>query len=133
MSLMIIKVVPQGLVLGADRNVTHMSGTVKKIDNKEIYEFKVGYGNRPKVLRWPNKKALVGYVGAASMGELFTDEWLSDFIGRNHNFDKFADLAKSLKEEAEKQRTKDDNGKSPEIQIFHLAGFEKENEKWHPC
>lgn len=46
----------------------------------------LGHTQRPKVLRWPGRKAVIGYVGAAQVGGIPTDEWLYDFIGRHFEF-----------------------------------------------
>ena len=73
MSVLVVQVVRDGLLFGADRNVTttvHQPGVVAS-----------GQAPRPKVLKWPNHEIVVGYVGRAMIADgVHTDEWLYDFI-----------------------------------------------------
>jgi len=85
----------------------------------------LGQSQRPKVLRWPNRKALVGYVGAATVGGLPTDEWLYDFIGDHLDFASFETLAHDLKAAIQEQRAFDEGPRDPETLVLHLAGFEE--------
>jgi len=58
-SILVVQLVSEGLLFGADRNVTttvHQGATVAS-----------GQAPRPKVLRWPNRQAVVGYVGRAEI------------------------------------------------------------------
>ena len=68
MSILLVEVVPQGLVFGADRNVTFTKQRMTESGNITIEIH--GQNQRSKVLRWPNRKALVGYVGAAEIGKI---------------------------------------------------------------
>ena len=85
----------------------------------------LGQSQRPKVLRWPNRKALIGYVGAATIGGLPTDEWLYDFIGDHLDFASFEVLAHDLKAAIQEQRALDEGSRDPEALVLHLAGFEE--------
>ncbi len=114
MSILIVEVVPQGIIMGADRNITEAEGG-------QI----LGQGQRPKVLRWPKKKALIGYVGVAEIDGMPTDEWLYDFIGDNIDFNNFDELSRSLCERVEEQRRIDEAGGEVEPLIIHLAGFQE--------
>ena len=118
MSILLVEVVPQGILLGADRNITETrtSGGA----SIEIH----GQSQRPKVLRWPRNKALVGYVGAAEIGAQATDDWLYDFIGDNPTISNFDALAEDLRERVEAQRQIDEGSADPQPLIIHLAGFE---------
>ena len=122
MSILVVRVTQDGIIFGADRNITKRHTC---LDHSYTLEYVSEKSQRPKVLRWPNRKALVGYAGAAGVGDQYTDEWLYDFIGRNQDFDSIDNLAHTLSDEVERQRRKDEGGKAPELLIIHLAGFEE--------
>ena len=122
MTILIVRVVPQGIILGADRNITEKR---KELSSGQTV-FKIyGQSQRPKVLRWPNKKALVGYAGVATIGGSPADEWLYDFIGENITFSSLESLAKKLKVEVEENRKLDEGQNDPDSLIIHIAGFEE--------
>lgn len=90
MSILLVEVLPQGLVFGANRNVTF---TKQRAVQGESITIEIhGQNQRPKVLRWPNRKALVGYVGVAEIGGIPTDEWLYALAPK---FQSFADWLES--------------------------------------
>ena len=120
MSVLLIEIVPQGVIFGADRNITH---SIEK--NRGLVIEIRGQSQRAKVLRWPNRKALVGYIGAAEIGGLPTDEWLYDFIGEHLTFGSLETLARTISKELQEQRYLDERGGAAERLIVHLAGFEK--------
>lgn len=125
MSILLVEVVPQGIIFGADRNVTF---TRKRVGNGGLTTIEIhGQSQRAKVLRWPCHKALVGYVGAAEIGEIPTDEWLYDFIGGHLTFPSFEALSDSLRSEVEEQRRIDEGEDEPELLIIHLGGFEEKD------
>jgi len=121
MSVLLVEVVPQGIIFGADRNVTQF---IQHQGKGAITEIR-GQSQRPKVLRWPRRKALIGYVGDAQIGGVPTDEWLYDFIGDHLTFSNFADLSESLRASVEKQRSIDEGGSGARPLIIHLGGFEE--------
>ena len=125
MSILVVQALYEGIIMGADRNITSTSVT-KTADGRTIYIVK-GQSQRPKVLRWPNNKALIGYVGVASMGGFPTDEWLYSFIGRNMDFHSFEELARALGQEVQAQRIIDEGQEKAEPLIIHLAGFDKKH------
>jgi hypothetical protein len=103
MSILLVEVVPQGIIFGADRNVTF---TRKRVGNGGLTTIEIhGQSQRAKVLRWP--------------------EWLYDFIGGHLTFSSFEALSDSLRSEVEKQRRIDEGEDEPEPLIIHLGGFEK--------
>ena len=64
---------PEGIVFAADRNIT--ATTTRSTPGGSFVEIVHGQSQRPKVLRWPNRKALVGYVGAGTIADfLAADE-----------------------------------------------------------
>jgi hypothetical protein len=120
MSIMVVQLVPEGLLLGADRNVTTTVRQGAMIAS--------GQAPRPKVLKWPNREIVVGYVGRAQIGDEHADEWLYDFIGRNLDTD-LADLAYELKSKLEF----DLRGEvAEEPMTLHLAGFAEAGGQWKP-
>lgn len=131
MSFLVVEIVPEGIVFGADRHITTTLTESNMINGILHHKVSTGFGTRSKVLRWPNKKAVVGYVGAAKTGGLFTDEWLMDFIGSHHDFSCLQELAKALKKKVQDERQTFD-GNNSQAQIIHLAGFEKGEDGWKP-
>jgi len=131
MSLLLVELVPQGIIFGADRNITIERVKVRHEESQdgttfieERHEHRC-QSPRPKVLRWPQRKALIGYVGEAQINNVPTDEWLYDFIGDHLQFDSFETLAESLRRSVERQRRIDEGDNDPAPIIIHLAGFEE--------
>jgi hypothetical protein len=121
-SILVVQALPQGIIFGADRNVTQTK--VASDSSGKSVTVVLGQSQRPKVLRWPNKRALVGYVGAATTGGMPTDEWLYEFIGDHLEFPSFGDLAHDLADKVQEQRAIDEGQAGPEPLIIHLGGFE---------
>ncbi len=132
MSILLVEVVPQGMIFGADRNICSEEKKVVHEDRGEErpfieqHHFHFYQTPRPKVLRWPKHKALIGYVANdATMGGVPTDEWLYDFIGDHLQFSSFETLAESLRKRVEEQRRIDEGDDDPVPLIIHLGGFEE--------
>ena len=89
----------------------------------------IGETQRAKVLKWPNREAVVGYVGAETVDRAPTDEWLYAFIGRNLGFTDFETLSAAL--EAELNVVMDAGGLRGPM-IVHLGGFENVAGDWTP-
>jgi hypothetical protein len=114
MSILIVEVLSEGLIFGADRNITSTYGS-----GQTVQEYQ-----RPKVLKWPNDETLFGFVGAARINGLPIEIWLDsikDFISINS----IELLAKELNDRVDKQRTIDEEDGPPEPLIIHLGKFEK--------
>lgn len=125
MSILVVQLVPEGLLFGADRNITSQmtlsDGTVEVVVS--------GQSERPKVLKWPNREVIVGYVGAAEIEGEPTDQWLYAFIGRNLDFLDLEALAQTLTDELDAlYRSGDFRGPA----ILHLGGFERVGGEWTP-
>lgn len=118
MSILVIEVTSNGIIFGSDRNVTTTNADGSKVQRKQTQ----------KVLKWPNGKALLGFVGVGIIGGVSTSEWMTNFINRNSNFDALSELAEKLKNEVQQQRIRDEekNGITKGL-IIHLAGFVKKN------
>jgi hypothetical protein len=123
---LVVHLVRQGLLFGADRNITAQmtlrDGTVEVVVT--------GQAQRPKVLKWPNREVIVGYVGAAEIGNVPADEWVYAFIGRNLSVtDDLNTIAARLRDELDAAfRSGEFEGPS----VWHLGGFEKVGGEWAP-
>lgn len=117
MSILGLELLPEGIVMGADRNVSVYDAQPLTPNQEQIY---IAQHERTKVIKWPNGKAIIGYVGVAKIGELYTDEWLYEFIGRNFEFASFAEVSELLRAEVQQALA----GRDPRPLIIHLAGFE---------
>jgi hypothetical protein len=133
-------VVPQGIIFGADRNISfeRKSPQVTKTIEGEHTTINIqperylAQSQRPKVLRWPKGRAVLGYVGEAQIGGRPTDEWLHDFIGDHPTIDDFERVAEDLRSRVEQQRTLDESDRDAQTLLIHLGGFERREETWVP-
>lgn len=66
MSILLVELVLQGIIFGADRNISSEEKEIKFEDSGEErpfieqHHFHFYQSPRPKVLRWPQRKALIG-------------------------------------------------------------------------
>jgi hypothetical protein len=80
MSIFVSEVLADGIVFAADKNVT-----ITKFDDQGNVVSEVqDLGS--KILRWPKRKALLGYVGCAQIGNQTMHDWLYDFMGEYIDF-----------------------------------------------
>lgn len=121
MSILIVHLVPEGILFAADRNIT-----VTKQSGGYVLR---GQTQRPKVLKWPNREAIIGYVGEARVSGTPTNEWLYDFIGRNILFTDFDTLADALTVDLNAEMSA--GGIRGDLTL-HLGGFELVNGEWTP-
>jgi hypothetical protein len=115
MSILIVEALSEGLIFAADRNVTATAqdGATRQVEP------------RTKVLKWPNEKAIIGFVGAARIDNQPIHEWILKFIEEFRDFNSFEELSKELSSRVETQRNIDE-GKSPaSALIIHVGGFEE--------
>jgi hypothetical protein len=115
MSILIVEALYEGLIFAADRNVTATSqdGATKQVDP------------RTKVLKWPNEKAIIGFVGAAQIDNQPIHEWILKFIEEFRDFNSFEDLSKELSRRVEAQRKIDEGKRPAQGLIIHVGGFEE--------
>jgi hypothetical protein len=126
MSIFVCEVLADGIVFSADKNVT-----ITKVD---------GHGNcvstvqdlSSKILRWPKRKALLGYVGCAQVGSQTTYDWLYDFIGEHIAFSEPAVVANDLRDRLQREI----GGPNAPQSIVEFATFAKREgyivpEFWH--
>lgn len=114
MSILVVRLVQQGLLLGADRNVTSQS----ELHDGHTRTIVSGQLRRPKVFKWPNRETLIGFVGQGLVEQRPTDEWLYSFMGQHLEFDSLQEVAKSLVAALDKALPPHDD-KQP--MIVHLA------------
>lgn len=124
MSIMVVQLAPQGLLIGADRNITTWV-TLKTGATTLVVS---GQSQRPKVLKWPNQEVIVGYVGQAELDGVPTDQWLYAFIGRHLQFTRLQDVADALTAELNAIFHMFPDSET----VFHLGGFEVDKGEWKP-
>jgi hypothetical protein len=125
MSILVVQLVREGLLFGADRNVT----TQRTLTDGTAQVIVIGQTQRPKVLQWPNRDVLLGYVGEGTIGGKSTDRWLYSFMGQHLDFPTLKDLAEDLRIELDGLFQAGDF-KQP--LIVHLGGFEEIGNEWRP-
>lgn len=121
MSVLVLNIVPEGILLGTDRLLRWGPDPMTRL---------VGHTEGPKIIRWPNRRALLGFIGMADLGRRVdrnsTYEWLTDFIGANHDFDSLTELANELCRSVQSQYLDDGwNGEEDEVLVIELAGFQR--------
>jgi hypothetical protein len=124
-SILVVQLVPEGILFGADRNIT--AQRTMREGGEEIIV--TGQTQRPKVLKWPNHELIVGYVGAAEVEGKPTDQWLYSFVGRNLFFSNLEALGRALTGELDALFRAGNFG-GP--MIVHLGGFEQLAGEWTP-
>lgn len=125
MSILMVQLVPEGILFGADRNVT----SEMMLTDATTRIVVTGQAQRPKVLKWPNQEVIVGYVGVGEIAENPTDHWLYAFIGRNLDFPSLETLAAALTIELDALYR---SGAFGGPLVVHLGGFEQVNGEWTP-
>jgi hypothetical protein len=125
-SILAVRVVGEGIFFATDRNVT--------IELPDASPARIGQSQRPKVLKWPNREVIVGFVGLARLGlrQQPTDLWLYDFIGEHlDEGESLGELATALKDRLELAFQTEDPVE-PEGLTVHLGGFVERDGQWAP-
>jgi len=126
MSILVCHVLPIGIVFSADKNVT-----IKKLDDQGNVVSEVqDLGS--KILRWPRNRALLGYVGCATVGSQSTYDWLYDFLGDHMDFTDPEVVAIGMRDRLQKEM----GGPGAPGSIIQFATFAKREgavvpEFWH--
>lgn len=124
MSIFVGEVYPQGIVFGADKNLTYI---FRDRDGREVGSAQ-DLGS--KVLRWPKSKGLLGFVGRATVGGQSMHDWLHDFMGDHIGFTDPADVAYDMRD-----RLQHELGDSSETIVQFAAYARREGciipEFWH--
>lgn len=111
---------PEGIVFAADKHATVHTTSERYTEPTAT-----------KVLAWPDKKAVVGYVGLGTLAGLDLDEWMRIFIAGHGDFDNLEELAEKLrvKIETDFQADYPQGSDVSKLQlIIHLGGFSQNEE-----
>ena len=122
MSILVVEILSEGLIFGADRNITSSYA-----DGSTSQECK-----RLKVLRWPDENHLFGFAGVAEIGGKPMHEWLDALTDEFKTKKSLKDIANDLNRKVQEQRFKDEKGSLPQPLIIHVGGFEEECGCWIP-
>jgi hypothetical protein len=118
-SILLSAYYPEGIVFVADKNATITVST--SAGDKRFVE-----PTLTKVLEWPRNRAVVGFVGLASLGGYRMDEWLRVFIAGSRDFTNIDDLAHSLRDQIQSDFQKDfppGTDVSKKQLVLHLGGY----------
>jgi hypothetical protein len=111
-----------GIVFSADRNATVAFETGRgPLKDVEVGRF-------TKVLTWPGKRALIGFVGVGQLAGLRIDEWMRQFIAKTRDFERIATGADELRDLIQEDRDNDyPIGANVQHKgfIVHLGGFRR--------
>lgn len=122
MSILLSTYWTEGIVFSADRNATIIYRSQKQKQLKQC----VDVGSATKVLAWPRKTAVVGFIGLGSLAGLSMDEWIRQFIVSTRDYDGIDSLARQLRDSIQKDWDYD-HPSSKDISlaglIVHLGGF----------
>jgi hypothetical protein len=122
MSILVVEALSEGLIFGADRNIT-----TRNPDGTTAQE-----QQWPKVLKWPSKNSLFGYVGEAQLGRLPMHEWLGKRQTKYRKKASIEQIARGLAKEIQSQRSKDECKSAAGGLVVHIGGFERRNHHWVP-
>jgi hypothetical protein len=121
MSIFVSEVLADGIVFAADKNVT-----ITKSGGSTVQD------SGSKILRWPKRKALLGYVGCAQIGGQTMHDWLYDFMGEHIDFSEPEAVANDLRNRLQNEI----GGSGSPGSIVQFATFAKREghivpEFWH--
>jgi hypothetical protein len=119
MSILLSAYYPEGIVFVADKNATITYRT-------PAGERKYVEPTATKVLSWPWRRAIAGFVGLGHLAGHTMDEWMRVFIAGSHEFDDICTLAAGLKARIQDDFRKDfsPNADLSNAQlVIHLGGF----------
>jgi hypothetical protein len=91
MSILLSSYWRDGIVFSADRNATIIYNTGSVVGQY------VEVGAITKVLSWPHRTALVGFIGLGQLAGLRIDEWMRRFVSVNRDFESIDDVAQDLR------------------------------------
>lgn len=118
MSVMVVQIVPEGIIIGADKQIK-ITEIVKHDETGWPFE-NIRYDQRSKVMKWANGEIIMGYVGNARIdSNTRTDDWLKNFCERNKKYSSLQELCHKLKDELNEERIEE----IIEPLIIHVAGF----------
>lgn len=113
MSILLSGYYPEGIVFAADKNATI-------IQRSDVGEKRHVEPTSTKVLAWPYRKAVVGFIGIGELAGLKMDEWMRVFIANNRDFNDIDCLAQALKESIQTDFNRD-YPKGTDVSKFHIV------------
>lgn len=126
MSILIIEVLSEGIIFGADRNITSTYTNGTTLQNSQC----------SKVFKWPNDEILFGSVGNAEINGRPINEWLNSIKSDFDGMQSIEEISKKLSSKIEEQRRSDEGSNPARPFIAHLGGFVKkvsyEESYWVP-
>lgn len=122
MSILVIEVLSEGMIFGADRNIT-----TEYLDGSTAQEL-----TKPKVFKWPKDNILIGFVGAATVKGQPVEKWLDTLTEEFQHKTSLEEIARGLTTRIQAQRAKDEGINPAEPMIIHIGGFEKKDGFWLP-
>lgn len=90
MSILLSTYWKEGIVFSADRNATIIYKTRRGPGQY------VEVGHLAKVIAWPKKRAVVGFIGLGELAGLRIDEWMRQFIAQTRDYGDIDLLAQEL-------------------------------------
>jgi hypothetical protein len=122
MSILVVEVVSEGMIFGADRNITASlpDGRTTQVAPQR------------KVIKWPNNNTLFGFVGAATINGQPIASWLQSIQGDFRNLTTLEQIAQELRTRIETQRAIDEATNPADAIIVHIGGIEQHNGIWLP-
>lgn len=126
MSILVCEVLPIGIVLAADRNVTITSSDRQGNAISQVQDL------GSKILRWPKNRALLGYVGCATVRGQSMHDWLYDVMGDHIGFTDPEVVANDLRDRLQSEI----GGPGAPRSIIQFATFARKGgtvvpEYWH--
>jgi hypothetical protein len=112
MSLLVAYLVPEGIIFAADRNLSAPAGGRM-----------VNVGEAAKVLSWPDGRAILGYVGRATVAGEPAETWLQRFINDYPKTDNLRAVCRDLAEALEHAAR--DVPRGERGMIVHVGGFDR--------
>ncbi|MCP4258684.1 MAG: hypothetical protein GY774_14465 [Planctomycetes bacterium] len=122
MSILVVECLSEGLIFGADRNITTTYPNGKTTQKNK----------RPKVLKWPSENYLFGFVGTAQMDRMPMHEWLATLTEEFKSKTSLKDIVDGLKNKVQAQHTKKMGNNPTQPLIIHIGGFKKKANYWIP-
>lgn len=119
MSILLSGYYPEGIVFAADKNATIIQRS--DVDEKRYVE-----PTATKVLAWPYRKAVIGFIGIGELAGLKMDEWVRIFIANNRDFNDIDCVAHALKKSIQTDFNRDypkGTDVSESHVVIHLGGF----------
>jgi hypothetical protein len=122
MSILVVEIVSEGMIFGADRNITLSTADGRTQQDRP----------QRKVLRWPNERTLFGFVGAASINGQPIENWLQSIRPQFANCSGLEQIAQNLRTLIEAQRDADEGAGPAQGMLVHIGGFEQRDGFWLP-